>query len=53
MADGDDGWWDDWTAILTPWGCDLTTSVPYACGTEPATRPSPSCTAVACGHVPG
>jgi len=29
MADGDDGWWDDWTAILTPWGCDLkATSVP-------------------------
>ena len=26
MADGDDGWWDDWTAILTPWGCDLTTT---------------------------
>src|SRR5579859_3209895 len=25
MADGDDGWWDDWTAILTPWGCDVTT----------------------------
>ena len=23
MADGDDGWWDDWTAVLTPWGCDL------------------------------
>ncbi len=29
MADGDDGWWDDWTAVLTPWGCDLTaTRVP-------------------------
>ncbi len=26
MADGDDGWWDDWTAILTPWGCDPTTT---------------------------
>jgi pimeloyl-ACP methyl ester carboxylesterase len=26
MADGDDGWWDDWTAVLTPWGCDLTTT---------------------------
>jgi pimeloyl-ACP methyl ester carboxylesterase len=26
MTDGDDGWWDDWTAILTPWGCDLTTT---------------------------
>jgi len=25
LADGDDGWWDDWTAVLTPWGCDLTT----------------------------
>jgi pimeloyl-ACP methyl ester carboxylesterase len=24
LADGDDGWWDDWTAVLTPWGCDLT-----------------------------
>jgi hypothetical protein len=24
LADGEDGWWDDWTAILTPWGCDLT-----------------------------
>jgi pimeloyl-ACP methyl ester carboxylesterase len=23
LTDGDDGWWDDWTAILTPWGCDL------------------------------
>jgi pimeloyl-ACP methyl ester carboxylesterase len=23
MIDGDDGWWDDWTAMLTPWGCDL------------------------------
>ena len=20
---GDDGWWDDWAAVLTPWGCDL------------------------------
>ncbi len=29
LADGDDGWWDDWTAVLTPWGCDLTaTRVP-------------------------
>lgn len=26
MADGDDGWWDDWAAVLTPWGCDLTTT---------------------------
>jgi pimeloyl-ACP methyl ester carboxylesterase len=26
MADGDGGWWDDWTALLTPWGCDLTTT---------------------------
>jgi pimeloyl-ACP methyl ester carboxylesterase len=25
MIDGDDGWWDDWTAMLTPWGCDLST----------------------------
>ena len=24
LADGDDGWWDDWAAVLTPWGCDLT-----------------------------
>lgn len=24
LANGDDGWWDDWAAILTPWGCDLT-----------------------------
>jgi pimeloyl-ACP methyl ester carboxylesterase len=22
---GDDGYWDDWVALLTPWGCDLTT----------------------------
>lgn len=29
LSDGDDGWWDDWAAILTPWGCDLTaTRVP-------------------------
>jgi pimeloyl-ACP methyl ester carboxylesterase len=29
LADGDDGWWDDWAAILSPWGCDLaTTRVP-------------------------
>jgi len=29
LSDGDDGWWDDWTAVLTPWGCDLaTTRVP-------------------------
>jgi pimeloyl-ACP methyl ester carboxylesterase len=26
LADGDDGWWDDWTAVLTPWGCDPTTT---------------------------
>jgi pimeloyl-ACP methyl ester carboxylesterase len=26
LAEGDDGWWDDWAAILTPWGCDLTTT---------------------------
>lgn len=26
MADGDGGWWDDWAAILIPWGCDLTTT---------------------------
>lgn len=25
LTDGDDGWWDDWAAILTPWSCDLTT----------------------------
>jgi pimeloyl-ACP methyl ester carboxylesterase len=24
MTDGDDGWWDDWTAVLSPWGCDVT-----------------------------
>jgi pimeloyl-ACP methyl ester carboxylesterase len=24
LTDGDDGWWDDWAAVLTPWGCDLT-----------------------------
>ncbi|WP_370081486.1 alpha/beta fold hydrolase [Streptacidiphilus sp. MAP12-16] len=24
LTQGDDGWWDDWAAILTPWGCDLT-----------------------------
>jgi pimeloyl-ACP methyl ester carboxylesterase len=23
LADGDGGWWDDWAAVLTPWGCDL------------------------------
>jgi pimeloyl-ACP methyl ester carboxylesterase len=23
LSAGDDGWWDDWAAILTPWGCDL------------------------------
>jgi pimeloyl-ACP methyl ester carboxylesterase len=29
LGAGDDGWWDDWTAVLTPWGCDLTaTRVP-------------------------
>lgn len=29
LADGDDAWWDDWAAVLTPWGCDLAvTSVP-------------------------
>ena len=28
-ADGDDGCWDDWAAVLTPWGFDPTTiSVP-------------------------
>jgi pimeloyl-ACP methyl ester carboxylesterase len=26
LADGDGGWWDDWAAVLTPWGCDLTTT---------------------------
>lgn len=25
LSEGDDGWWDDWTAILTPWGCDART----------------------------
>jgi pimeloyl-ACP methyl ester carboxylesterase len=24
MVDGDGGWWDDWVAILEPWGCDVT-----------------------------
>lgn len=24
VTDGDGGWWDDWAAILTDWGCDLT-----------------------------
>jgi pimeloyl-ACP methyl ester carboxylesterase len=24
LTDGDDGWWDDWAAMLTPWGCDPT-----------------------------
>jgi pimeloyl-ACP methyl ester carboxylesterase len=24
MADDDDGWWDDWAAVLSPWRCDLT-----------------------------
>lgn len=24
LGGGDDGWWDDWAAVLTPWGCDLT-----------------------------
>ncbi|MFI5698398.1 alpha/beta fold hydrolase [Kribbella sp. NPDC051586] len=23
LSEGDGGWWDDWTAVLTPWGCDL------------------------------
>lgn len=26
LSDGDDGWWDDWTAVLTRWGCDLATT---------------------------
>jgi pimeloyl-ACP methyl ester carboxylesterase len=21
-AQGDQGWWDDWAAVLSPWGCD-------------------------------
>lgn len=25
LGGGDDGWWDDWAAVLTTWGCDLTT----------------------------
>jgi len=25
LGGGDDGWWDDWAAVLTPWGCELTT----------------------------
>ncbi|BCJ38728.1 hypothetical protein Athai_62310 [Actinocatenispora thailandica] len=25
LGDGDDAWWDDWVANLTPWGCDPTT----------------------------
>jgi len=25
LRSGDGGWWDDWVAVLTPWGCDLTT----------------------------
>lgn len=25
LGGGDGGWWDDWTAILTAWGCDVTT----------------------------
>lgn len=24
LGPGDDGWWDDWAAVLTPWGCDIT-----------------------------
>lgn len=24
LGDGDDGWWDDWAATLTPWGFDVT-----------------------------
>lgn len=29
LCGGDAGWWDDWQALLTSWGCDLTrTSVP-------------------------
>jgi pimeloyl-ACP methyl ester carboxylesterase len=24
LSDGDDAWWDDWAATLTPWGCDPT-----------------------------
>jgi pimeloyl-ACP methyl ester carboxylesterase len=24
LSDGDDAWWDDWAANLTPWGCDPT-----------------------------
>lgn len=24
LGGGDGGWWDDWVAVLTPWGCDLT-----------------------------
>ena len=23
LADGDGGYWDDWAAVLTPWGCNL------------------------------
>jgi pimeloyl-ACP methyl ester carboxylesterase len=23
MRQGDQGWWDDWAAALTPWGCDV------------------------------
>ncbi len=22
-AQGDQGWWDDWAAALSPWGCDV------------------------------
>ncbi|MEJ7706746.1 MAG: alpha/beta hydrolase [Nocardioidaceae bacterium] len=25
LGDGDDGWWDDWAATLTPWGFDVGT----------------------------
>lgn len=29
LRQGDQGWWDDWAAALTPWSCDVrTTSVP-------------------------
>jgi pimeloyl-ACP methyl ester carboxylesterase len=23
LGNGDQGWWDDWAALLEPWGCDL------------------------------
>ena len=42
LADGDDGYWDDWAAVLTPWGFDPTTiSVPVWLWHGPGDRAVP------------